>query len=534
MYGEKWELYNACKAMCDTMNELGIALDGGKDSLSMVYKDKKETIKCPRQLVISGYAPMEDIRKKVTPDFKSHGSTILYIDLANRYKRLGGSCLFQAYNQMGNNTPKLENPTLLANVFNKLQYLIDELRILSGHDISDGGFITTLCEMAFGGNIGFTVNLDAIKSRTKNLDNILFNEELGLVIEVKKDKADEIIEYIGEDLCFNIGSTIRTPSLKLTCQNKSIFYHKLAEVRDWWENTNFNLELKQCNPKCVKQERDSLKNIYRPRYLYNGPRNISSSAKSNNGQPKVAIIREEGSNGDREMASAFYIAGFDVYDICMNDFIDGAVNLAEFRGIAFVGGFSYSDVFGSANGWYNVIKSNLNIEQEFKNFYERSDTFSLGICNGCQLMARLGWIPECELIQNESGRFESRFSQVKINKTNSIMLQGMENANLGVWVAHGEGRFKVKNYSPRCNPVSYIDPDGKSTAEYPFNPNGSDRAIAGMCSRDGRHLAMMPHPERSILAWQWPVHEELVPMVGDRYSPWIVMFKNAYKWCINT
>ena len=242
----------------------------------------------------------------------------------------------------------------------------------------------------------------------------------------------------------------------------------------------------------------------------------------------MSIIRDEGTNGDRELAAAFYTAGFQTYDVCMNDIInDPYFNLDQFSGVAFAGGFTYSDVTGAGNGWMNIIQSNKRIKDIFDNFIKyRSDTFSLGVCNGCQLMSLLNWIPKCKLIRNKSGKFESRCPYVKINPTNSIMLKGMDDLILPVWIAHGEGRFVLEK-EPHQIPIQYVDINGDTTEQYPFNPNGSKSGISALCSKDGRHLAMMPHPERSFISWQLPYDNKS----NQLYTLWLQLFINAYQWC---
>ena len=534
--GEKWELFNACKSMCDLMNQLGIALDGGKDSLSMIYKDGTDIIVGPRQLVISGYAPMKDITSKVTPEFKRSDTSIIYVDLANRHKRLGGSALAQAYDQIGDDAPDLVDVDLLKDVFIKMQELVNNQIILAGHDISDGGFITTLCEMAFAGNIGFNVTVALIHEGLDTMEQTLFHEELGLILEVQHEHIYDVCSYLGDNFCHHIGRTTPDSTLTIRYGELKLLDCDLVELRNDWEDTSFNMDMLQCNPSCVAQERASLMTIRHYNYIWNSITNISPIKM--NYRPMVAIIREEGSNGDREMAAAFYSAGFNIIDICMNDFIiNPNLTLNNIRGLAFVGGFSYSDVFGAAKGWYAAIKSNIKIKNEFDRFYERHDTFSLGVCNGCQLMSLLEWIPGFKMAQNESRRFESRFSTIKINQMNSIMLKGMDNTVLGSWIAHGEGRFVVENDSQFDITMQYVDPDNIPTSLYPFNPNGSPNGLAAVSSKNGRHLAMMPHPERSFLKWQWPVSQhaanDVVPTISDIYSPWIIMFKNAYEWAIN-
>jgi len=529
--GEKWELFNACVEMCNLMNHLGIALDGGKDSLSMIYKDGNEVIVGPRQLVISGYAPMDDITVKVTPDFKRTDSAIIYVDLARGYKRLGGSALAQAYGQIGNDAPDLIDPDLLKDVFEKIQELVRNQVILAGHDISDGGFITTLCEMGFAGNIGFNITIATIHDSLNMVEETLFHEELGLILEVQVEHIYDVCSYLGDNICHHIGRTDPNGMMVIRYGENMILEADLIDLRDDWEDTSFNLDALQAFPMCVGQERASLKTLRHYSYVWNGLMEIPTTPITV--RPMIAIIREEGSNGDREMAAAFHTAGFMAVDVCMNDF----VNINSFRGVVFVGGFSYSDVFGAAKGWYATISSNQRIKDEFDTFRQRPDTFSLGVCNGCQLMSLLGWIPGYKMIRNQSGRFESRFSTVRISEKNSIMLKGMNDAVLGSWVAHGEGQFVLERDDELDIVTQYVDPDNCATTLYPFNPNGSPDGVAAVCSKDGRHLAMMPHPERSFLSWQWPVPQHaannVVPIVSQQYTPWIIMFKNAYNWIIN-
>lgn len=304
-----------------------------------------------------------------------------------------------------------------------------------------------------------------------------------------------------------------------------------------WEKPSINFEKLQCNRDCADEEENVMKSWSPSTTVVN---TLSPSIDINmqhfsGKKHKIAIIREEGSNGDREMASALYHANLEVYDICMNDMIhDHNITLSKFRGIVFVGGFSYSDVGGSARGWYQVIKNNARINKEFNDFYNREDTFSLGVCNGCQLMTQLGWVGNCSLKHNKSGRFESRFPQVKVNKCNAVLLQGFENSIISIWTAHGEGQFVFENEND-CNIVmQYVDTYGNPTLVYPYNPNGSTMAAAAVCSNNGRHLAMMPHPERCFLTWQMPYTNGLIDINSDKFnifSPWFGMFCNARKFC---
>jgi len=316
-------------------------------------------------------------------------------------------------------------------------------------------------------------------------------------------------------------------------------------LRDIWEETSHQLDLLQRNPLNISEERKNIYDRTGPSFAITFvPKPTGTPVMNRKDKPKIAIMREEGSNGDREMASAFFLAGFEPWDVTVTDLLEGRVTLDWFRGVVFVGGFSYADVLDSAKGWAASLRFNNKVWDQLEKFYYRPDTFSLGVCNGCQLMALLGWVPwrgitdglQPRFIHNASGRFESRFSTVKILKSPSIMLQGMENSVLGIWVAHGEGRayFPDENMFKECEhglaPVRYVDDESKIAGSYPFNPNGSPAGIAGLCSPDGRHFAMMPHPERTVLTWQWGW------MPGDlkrslAASPWLTMFQNARVWC---
>jgi len=548
--GEGAKLYNAAVAMRDLMVELGIAIDGGKDSLSMATKvalpgGATEIVKSPGELVISGYVTMSDITKVVTPDIKNPGSSrLIYVDLAHGKRRLGGSALAQVYGQIGDECPDVEDVELLKRAFHVVQELIDKELVYAYHDISDGGLIVTLLEMAFSGNCGFQVY--------QGVGPKIFAEELGFVIECPWEVEDvkEVFTQAGVPYDI-IGSTDRERNIHIIDHETNFHFEEDTEtLRQLWEETSYQLERLQMDSLKAEEER---RNIYErvgaQYYLSFKP----TSAPENwfygrTNKPKVAIIREEGSNGDREMASAFFQAGFECWDVPMTDLLSGRITLEQFRGVVFVGGFSYADVLDSAKGWAGTIMFNKNILEQFEAFYHRPDTFSFGVCNGCQLMALLGWVPfkglddatRPRFIQNESERFESRWSTVKILKSPSIMLQGMEDSVLGVWVAHGEGQAHFPDMFyldevKECDlaPVRYADDGGFITEGYPFNPNGSIEGIAGLCSEDGRHLAMMPHPERAFLKWQWGYMPE--DMKADLpASPWLTMFQNARKWCEKT
>lgn len=527
--GEMDALYRACSAMCDMAIKVGIAFDGGKDSLSMSYKDEStgQTIKCPRSLVVSGYAPTEDIRKHVTPDFKSGGNDIFFIDLANGKMRMGGSAISVTQGSIGSETPDVESCETLVRTFEVIQNLVSEGKIVSGHDRSDGGLITCLCEMAFAGNLGFSI----ILKNHSGLD-YLFNEELGLVIETEPLYYEEIkraFKDIGN--LYHFGKVEEKERCLIVDKVGILLDQELSYLRDIWESTSFEMELKQTDRDCAISERDTL--LRRKKIKYSLNPNFSLPITEGSRGFTVAVLREEGSNGDREMAAAFYMAGFKVMDVCINDLLNYQFDLDDVDGIAFVGGFSYSDVFGAAKGWYQVIQNNRRIKDMFDRFHNRTDTFAIGVCNGCQLMTQLGWT-KGKLEKNKSRRFESRFANVRINKSDSIFLSDLENSILGVWLAHGEGRFTFPEdglNNSQLGVIQYIDDDLQPTETYPMNPNGSVDGIAAVTSEDGRFLSIMPHPERSFLNWQLPI--DLGINIHGYFSPWFYMFQNAYKWCEN-
>lgn len=544
--GEGAAMYDAADAMRRAMIELGVAVDGGKDSLSMATRVGSETVKSPRELVISVYATMEDVTKVATPDIKAASeSVICLIDLGGGRNRLGGSALAQVFKQLGNESPDLDDPEFLAKAFGAVQELLDRDLILAGHDRSDGGLVTTLLEMAFAGNCGLSLDLQGNASALEDL----FSEELGLVFECRESDLVAVRDLLDDNdvTCLELGRTVTDKRITIRYNGETVLDEDMRELRGIWEETSHQLELLQADPDCAREEK---KNIYdRKGPSYRLPFSSESTpadilAKSD--KPKVAILRDEGSNSDREMTSAFFAAGFEPWDVTMTDLLTGRISLEMFRGLAAVGGFSYADVPESAKGWAATILFNPTLKKMFTDFYDRPDTFTLGICNGCQLFGLLGWVPwqgiEAErqprFVRNVSGRFESRWATVKVMKSKAVMLQGMEDLVFGIHVDHGEGRLsfpdpaikdEVLDKGMAC--VVYVDDKGNPTEKYPFNPNGSPGGLTGLCSPDGRHLAMMPHPERTFLPWQahW-LPEEMKKTLAA--SPWLRMFQNAYAWCM--
>lgn len=548
--GEGAPLYDAALAMRDIMLELGIAVDGGKDSLSMATRvplpdGANETVKSPGTLVISAYASCPDITRVVTPDLKAPGrSSLLLIDLGSGKSRMGGSALAQCYKQVGHESPDVESTLLLKDAFNAVQVLVAKDLVAAGHDRSDGGLVTALLEMAFAGNCGMEVRLRGHEGPIP----ALFSEELGLLMEYLPEKEGEVLSVLRAHgvPCTLIGGSLSEKRIRVYYNEEPVLDEEMVELRDVWEETSHRLELLQVNPECAREERETSYDRPGPSFLIPfTPEPTPEIILNRQAKPAVAIIREEGSNGDREMTAAFFQAGFEPWDVTMTDLLRERISLSRFRGVVFVGGFSYADVLDSAKGWAGTIRFSKALSEQFRGFYRRSDTFSLGVCNGCQLAALLGWVPwegieddrQPRFIHNKSGRFESRFSTVRILESPAVLLKGMEGSVLGIWAAHGEGqayfpdgRILDEVLAKGLAPVRYVDDRGELTERYPLNPNGSPRGIAALCTPDGRHLAVMPHPERAFLKWQWAW------MPGEmqrdlKASPWLKMFQNAREWC---
>lgn len=475
--GEGAALYEACSAMCSLMKELGIAIDGGKDSLSMAARIGKDVVKAPGTLVVSCYAPCPDVRQVITPDLKApvtgRQGRLLFVDLSGGKSRLGGTALSQVYNQLGDDVPDVENAQAFRNAFDATQQLIADNKVLAGHDVSDGGLITCLLEMCFAGISG--INVDVTHKSASAID-VLFSEEVGWVLEVDEKYCDEAIEVFERYKApvFLIGKSVGLGLISdviVKVHNKIALSTTVIEAMHIWEETSYQLERLQTNVTCALEEFSRLWERTVPAYrLSFDPLRSHSILKNPSKHIKVAVIREEGINGDREMAASLLAAGFDVWDVTMQDLLENHVTLEVFRGIIFPGGFSYADVCGSAKGWAASFLFHPSLREQLQQFVAREDTFSLGVCNGCQLMSLLGWVgdegvengPGIYLDHNLSERFECRWSTVRIEKSPSIMLTGMEDSVLGIWIAHGEGRFTFREdvlqtlKRNNCLPIRYI------------------------------------------------------------------------------
>lgn len=554
--GEGAKMWDACVALRDSLMELGVGIDGGKDSLSMAAKCGEEVVKAPGELSLTCYVTSPDIRLSVTPNLKNvDASVLLYVPCCGdaTKARVGGSILAQCYNQVGNrdDIPDIESFKVLKSAVEVTQKFLTEKKILAGHDRSDGGLAVTLLEMAFSGNCGITVDIP--DASNNGAVATLFNEEAGFVVEVaSSDSASIMKAYESSGVpVFKIGNVTTAAEISVSVNGVAEITGSTAALRDIWEETSFQLEKRQRDPALVQLEQDGLKDRKAPEWtLAYKPTVTPDAVLKADGKPKVAILRQEGTNGDREMCAAFLAAGFEAWDVSIKDLLDGKVALDAFKGIVACGGFSYADTLDSAKGWGGVIKFNEDLKAQFEAFRRRKDTFGLGICNGCQLFALMGWVPSSgdvlpedrqpRLVHNDSGRFESRFSSVKIGNSPSIFFKGMEGSSMGVWVAHGEGKFYFPDESVYAEmkaknqvSVSYCNDDNEITDAYPFCPNGSRDGIAAVCSDDGRFTAMMPHPERCFLSWQWPYMPKEWQEEDTLAGPWMQMFQNAREFAAN-
>ncbi|MEP1790735.1 phosphoribosylformylglycinamidine synthase [Reichenbachiella sp.] len=525
--GERARLYQAVEAVSEYAIALGINIPTGKDSLSMTqkYNDGK-SVDSPGTVIISTVGEVSDIRQTITPDIKPvANSALLYVPLSDGTFGLDGSSYGQVKNVVGTNPVSSPEANYFKKVFAAIQTMIKDEEILAGHDVSSGGLITTLLEMHFPtAQTGASIDLS---SYNVSLSQIAFSESPGLVIQVNNETTLDALEGISYETIGNI-SLDRKLDIKSSGETFSL---DIDSLRDTWFKTSYLLEQHQTDQVHAKSrfnnyKKQSLKYQFPVNWTGKlSDLNLSQKRKENSGV-KAAIIREKGVNGDREMAYALHLAGFDVKDVHMTDLISGREDLSDVNMIVFVGGFSNSDVLGSAKGWAGAFLYNEKANAALKNFYARPDTLSLGVCNGCQLMMELGLVfPEIEshpkMAHNASGKFESIFLDVTIPQNESVMLSSLSNTRLGIWVAHGEGKFELPQSENDYSICMKFAHDS-----YPGNPNGSDYNVAGVYSKDGRHLAMMPHLERSLFSWNWAHRSEQ----SHEISPWIQAFINAKEW----
>jgi phosphoribosylformylglycinamidine synthase len=529
--GEDARLYSAVQAASEFAIALGINIPTGKDSLSMTQKYKDQVVLAPGTVIISAAAEVDNVRKIVEPVLVNDNDTsLLYIDMSRDSLKPGGSSFAQILNMLGDEVPTVTDPAYFKDVFDTIQDLIQKGKILSGHDISAGGMLTTLLEMCFS-NIsgGIAVNFTSLNDC--DTTKILFSQNPGIIIQVKDE--DEIAEILLENgISYkSIGHPVDARSLFVTNNDTKVTFD-IDKLRDIWFHSSYLLDRRQCGPDLALERFKNYTNHDLKIKLADFSGKFKSLGISPDRRTKsgirAAIIREKGVNGDREMAYALYLAGFDVKDVHMTDLISGRETLDEINMIVFVGGFSNSDVLGSAKGWAGAFRYNEKARIALEKYFQRTDTLSLGVCNGCQLMVELGLLYPTHsemprLFVNKSHKFESGFIGVKIMENNSVMLGNMSNIDLGIWVAHGEGQFSFPYAEDK-----YKIPLKFSNHTYPANPNGSDYDVAGLCSEDGRHLVMMPHLERSYFPWQCGYYPE--DRRNDEVTPWIKAFVNAREW----
>ncbi|WP_347925293.1 phosphoribosylformylglycinamidine synthase [Pontimicrobium sp. SW4] len=523
--GEDARLYEAVQAISEFAIDLGINVPTGKDSLSMKQKYPNEEVIAPGTVVISAAANCNDITKVVEPVFQKNAGAIYYINLSQDDFKLGGSSFAQILNKIGNDAPNVANASYVKKVFNTIQQLIKDEQIVAGHDVASGGLITTLLEMCFADtNLGAELDLSVLDE--KDSFKILFAENSGVVFQAKDASVETVLSEANIEY-FNIGKVTESDVLSVINQAE-VFTMTVSRLRDVWYKTSFLLDQKQTAKNLAEDRFNNYKN--QP-LQYTFPKHFTGKLPViGNTRPKAAILREKGSNSEREMANAMYLAGFDVKDVHMTDLISGRETLEDIQFIGAVGGFSNSDVLGSAKGWAGAFKYNEKANSALKNFFDRDDTLSVGICNGAQLWMELDLVnPEHEthgkLTHNESHKHESSFTSVKIQENDSVMLSTLAGTTLGVWISHGEGKFSLPYTEDKYNIVAKY-----GYKDYPHNPNGSDFNTAMMCDKTGRHLVTMPHIERSTFQWNWAHYPE---GRKDEVSPWLEAFVNARKWIEN-
>lgn len=525
--GEDAKLFEAVKTVgMELCPALGLTIPMGKDSMSMKSawqeNGQEKSVTAPLSLVITAFSKTPDVRTQITPLLDtSIESELLLIDLGKDQNRLGGSCLAQVYNQIGLDVANLDDAELFKNFFTTINQLNKANLISAYHDRSDGGVITTLLEMAFASHCGMDIVSDNIST--------LFNEELGCVIQVSDANKAAVIESLSK-----VGLEAHTHTIATINDTDTInigsFSEKRKVLQQLWSKTSFEIAKLRDNPDCAQAEFDAILQdtsglVIKPTFDINQAPAILTH------RPKVAILREQGVNGHIEMAASFDKAGFEAFDVHMSDILENRISLAEFSGLVACGGFSYGDVLGAGRGWASSILYNARVKDEFEAFFNRSDSFALGICNGCQMLSQLsGIIPNTQhwpsFNRNISQQFEARFSSVKIVKSHSIFLQDMQDSVMPITLAHAEGRALFKGGSSNNIVMQYVDHDANPTQAYPHNPNGSDNAVAGVSNDSGQVTIMMPHPERVIRAVQHSHH----PKDWDERSPWMRMFENARKW----
>ncbi|MFV3333724.1 phosphoribosylformylglycinamidine synthase [Pseudomonas sp. NY15437] len=551
--GEDARLYDTVKAVgMELCPALGITIPVGKDSMSMKTRwqdgDAEKSVTSPMSLIISGFAPVNDIRKTLTPQLRlDKGETdLIVIDLGRGKNRMGGSILAQVNGQIGRAAPDVDDAEDLKAFFAVIQGLNADGHLLAYHDRSDGGLMATVVEMAFAGHCGLDLNLDALADSRDDLTAALFNEELGAVIQVRSGATPEVLAQFSaaglEDCVAVIGQPANGADIELSFGGERVFSAQRRNLQRIWSETSYRIQRMRDNADCADQEFDGLLAEDNPglsvKLSFDVNDNIAAPYIKKGVRPQIAILREQGVNGQVEMAAAFDRAGFAAVDVHMSDILSGRISLEQFKGLVACGGFSYGDVLGAGEGWAKSILFNARARDGFQAFFERKDSFALGVCNGCQMMSNLHeLIPGTEFwphfVRNRSEQFEARVAMVQVQESQSIFLQGMAGSRLPIAIAHGEGHAEFESEEALLEAdlsgtvaLRFVDNLGKVTESYPANPNGSPRGITGLTSRDGRVTIMMPHPERVFRA----VQNSWRPDEWEEDGGWMRMFRNARVW----
>jgi phosphoribosylformylglycinamidine synthase len=545
--GEDAKLYETVKAVgLELCPALGIAIPVGKDSMSMktVWReaDEERAVTAPLSLIVSAFAPVKDVRSTLTPMLRNDAgdSDLILIDLGKGKNRLGASALAQVYQQIGHHGADLDDPDALRRFFALIQELNQSDLLLAYHDRSDGGLFTTVCEMAFAGRCGVSLEIDDLGD---NDLSVLFNEELGAVIQVRHRDTDDVLKMLSDEglgRCSHVIGTLNSDDrIGFLRAGEEVLSGTRVEFQQAWSETTRQMQALRDNPACAREEYDRIAETdpgIQIALSFDPDEDITSPMVASGARPSMAILREQGVNGQLEMAAAFHRAGFECVDVHMSDIIEGRVSLSRFRGLVACGGFSYGDVLGAGEGWAKSALFNSRARDEFEAFFNRRDSFALGVCNGCQMLSNLHQlIPGADhwphFVRNRSEQFEARLVSVEITDSPSILLQGMSGSRLPIVVAHAEGRAEFRDQAhlqsaADLTVLRYLENSGETASRYPANPNGSPAGIAGLCNSDGRVTIMMPHPERVTRTVQHSWH----PDNWDEDAPWLRLFRNARVW----
>ncbi|GLK89091.1 phosphoribosylformylglycinamidine synthase [Pseudomonas turukhanskensis] len=551
--GEDARLYDTVKAVgMELCPELGITIPVGKDSMSMKTRWSEEgtdkSVTSPLSLIVTGFAPVLDIRQTLTPQLRmDKGETdLILIDLGRGQNRMGASILAQVYGQLARTAPDVDDAEDLKAFFAVIQGLNADGSLLAYHDRSDGGLLVSVLEMAFAGHCGLNIVLDTVAHNREELAAVLFNEELGAVIQVRQDATPEVLAQFSAaglgDCVAVIGQPLNNAEINISFNDQPVFTGERRLLQREWAATSYQVQRLRDNVECAEQEYDVLLDEANPglsvKLGFDVNQDIAAPYIKKNVRPQVAVLREQGVNGQVEMAAAFDRAGFNAIDVHMSDILAGRVSLEEFKGLVACGGFSYGDVLGAGEGWAKSVLFNSRARDAFSAFFERKDSFTLGVCNGCQMMSNLReLVPGSEFwphfVRNRSEQFEGRVAMVQVQESASIFLRDMAGSRMPIAIAHGEGHAEFESEEALleadlsgCVSMRFIDNHGKVTESYPANPNGSPRGITGLTSRDGRVTIMMPHPERVFRA----VQNSWKPEEWNEDGGWMRMFRNARVW----